>query len=76
MWIILFSEVSIILEEILFIPCKDSFFLNILLQKPVMNFIWLVRKYDIFQIFRWRYFYYLCGNKKKEERWQHRKEFY
>ena len=52
MWIILFSEVSIVLEKILFIPCKDSFFLNILLQKRIGNFIWLVRKYDIFQIFR------------------------
>ena len=75
MWIILFSEVSIVLEKILFIPCKDSFFLNILLQKSVMNFIWLVRKYDIFQIFRWRYFIIFVET-KKEERWQHRKEFY
>ena len=40
MWIILFSEVSIVLEKILFIPCKDSFFLNILLQKSAGNFIW------------------------------------
>jgi hypothetical protein len=40
MWIILFSEVSIVLEKILFIPCKDSFFLNILLQKCTGNFIW------------------------------------
>jgi len=76
MWIILFSEVSIVLEKILFIPCKDSFFLNILLQKSVMNFTWLSLESMIF-------FRYLGGDillslwkQKKEERWQHRKEFY
>ena len=48
MWIILFSEVSIVLEKILFIPCKDSFFLNILLQKSVMNFTQLPLESMIF----------------------------
>jgi len=76
MWIILFSEVSIVLEEILFIPCKDSFFLNILLQKCAGNFTQLPLESMIF-------FRYLGGDillslwkQKKEERWQHRKEFY
>ena len=48
MWIILFSEVSIVLEEILFIPCKDSFFLNILLQKCAGNFTQLPLESMIF----------------------------
>ena len=48
MWIILFSEVSIVLEKILFIPCKDSFFLNILLQKCAGNFIWHLLESMIF----------------------------
>ncbi len=76
MWIILFSEVSIVLEKILFIPCKDSFFPQYFTAKIRWEFhLAFIRKYDIFQIFRWRYFIIFVET-KKEERWQHRKEFY